>query len=60
VFVQGSFFKGSLIWPESFQSEQWQLKGTVAPFLGWKRAGRFCACFVASLCVPPNGNIKAY
>lgn len=34
MFVQGSAFKGNLRWPESFQSEYWQVNDTIANFMG--------------------------
>lgn len=32
----------------------------LSPLWAWESAGWFCTCFVASLCVPANGNIKSY
>lgn len=60
MFVQDSVFKGSLIWPESFSPSSGSWKMPLSPLWAWESAGWFCTCFVASLCVPANGNIKSY
>lgn len=60
MFVQDSIFKGSLIWPESFSPSSGSWKMPLSPLWAWESAGWFCTCFVASLCVPANGNIKSY